>query len=381
MKMRGGLSALLLTVPAVFLLAGCFGGPTELLLVTPRLEIDRVIAEEFARQLGEQTSVSVALVPSDADRSALDVLASGGADLALVSNNESFRSGVATVLPLYPTVLHIAYRSDLELIEPSEVFDSSSVFAGPPGSVSRKLLEETAGTLGIEPEEINFVGNDECVDVAVVYAPILPDIPSGLSECGSYRLMSLAEPSELGQGSRVDAAALLNPKLKPFIIPSDTYGALSPSPVVTLAVDKLLVARREIPDAVIYDLISEVLRLQPALSAHYPGLFHGLNEEFNASNSAFMLHPGTEAYLDRDAPDVYERYSGVAEVLVTLFIGLISGIYAVFRILSIRRKNRIDGFYSQAMVIQAGAQDSTEPDVRRQAVLDLRPFRPVRSRC
>ena len=41
---------------------------------------------------------------------ALNAVASGEVDLALVSNYLPFRSDIATVMPLYPTVLHIASR-------------------------------------------------------------------------------------------------------------------------------------------------------------------------------------------------------------------------------------------------------------------------------
>ena len=124
-------------------------------------------------------------------------------------------------------------------------------------------------------EQIDYVdAATSCADVIVVYAPVLPDIADRIGECGDYVLFSLGRPEDIGTGSSLDSVALLNPNLKPFVIPRDTYADMTPEPIVTLAVDKLLVARADLPETVVYDLLGEVLRLKPALSASHPGLFH-----------------------------------------------------------------------------------------------------------
>jgi len=141
---------------------------------------------------------------------------------------------------------------------------------------------------------------------------------------------------------------------------------------VTLAVDKMLVARRDVPATVIYDLIGEILRLQPALAASNPLLFHALDDDFDSTDSTFILHPGSLAYTRRDEPSVYERYSGIAEVAVTMFFALLSGVFAGVRIYNIRRKNRIDKFYSAAIALRQTIHESTPMDERRDAISRLR---------
>jgi hypothetical protein len=157
-----------------------------------------------------------------------------------------------------------------------------------------------------------------------------------------------------------------------FVIPVDTYKNMVPEPVVTLAVDKLLVANPDVPAAAIYDLISEIRRLQPALASNRPMLFAHLNEEFDAGNSTFVLHPGSQAFTQRDEPDVYERYSGVAEVLVTLVIGLVSGTYAIVQIYNRRRKNRIDVFYTRAIAIRDSITVDSSGSERAAAIEEVR---------
>lgn len=347
---RGGWLALILA------LGGCGVADEQLTLVTPRLEIDRALAQGFAEVFDQPGAPRIELVANpDPDRPGLAVVLAGEADLALVANSEPYDERLAAVAPLYPTVLHIAYRYDAGAVPVTDVvtlLGSSSVYAGPPGSPSRGLLETAARREGIEQAQIRYVEDGSCADVIVVYAAVLPGIESRFAECGNYRMFSLGRPEEIGTGSFIDGITLVNPYLKPFVIPAETYGSLTPGPVVTLAVDKLLVARREVPETAIYDLLDELLRQKPALSAAYPGLFHQLTENFDVSGSAFVVHPGARAYLKRDEPNIYERYSGIAEVAVTVLIGLISGIYGAVKIWSIRRKNRIDAFCREALEIR-----------------------------
>jgi hypothetical protein len=53
-------------------------------------------------------------------------------------------------------------------------------------------------------------------------------------------------------------------------------------------------------------------------------------------------------------------------------IGLVSGIYAVFQIFSIRRKNRIDAFCQRAIGIRDGIVDPDNADERRDAIAGLK---------
>ena len=109
-----------------------------------------------------------------------------------------------------------------------------------------------------------------------------------------------------------------------------------------------------------YELISELSRLRPALAAQRPGLFRELSGDFDSSRSTFVLHPGAQSYLERSEPTVYERYSGVAEVAVTVLIALISAAFAAMRLYKMQRKNRIDRYYSEVIDIRHKAEQSTD---------------------
>jgi len=356
---------------AVAFAAGCENSQTELRLVTPSSPVDSEIAQDIVDLLGDDAEIAIRLTDSSqSDEAALDALVTDTADIALVSNNMPFRTGVSTVLPLYPTVLHIGYAAGREFESGTDLFRGARIFAGPPGSASRMMFERFTSRSDLSPADFTFVEeSDDGPDVFVVFAPISPD---RLAKYPGIRLFSSGSPEDIGKGSSVDAATLLNPQLRPFVIPVGTYGDATPTPILTVAVDMMMVARSDLSESVVYDLVRELNRLRPALASRKPGLFQRLSDDFNTGNSTFVLHPGLVAYLDRNEPSVYERYSGVAEVAVTVLVALFSASFAGVRIYQMRRKNRIDTFYTDVIAIRSAVDDSSAETDRREAAQKIR---------
>ncbi len=365
-------------IACVFMFASCDEQRHTFRLVVPAEPFDREIAAELAEvfQSNSRHRIELVALPNGVG-TPLEAIEAGYADLALASNAQPYREGVTTVMPLYPTVLHVMYLRDRPTGSPVNLLRGASVNAGSPGSASRQLFAELLEGLELSEDDVRFVGSaDELPDVNIVYLPIWPEgIQRVLEEYGAvgqYRFLGFGTPDDIGTGSMIDRAVLLNPRVSPFVIPVGTYGDIPQEPVVTVAVDKLLVSRPDLDAAVVYDLIAETRRLQPALAARRPMLFRWLTEEFDAAASTFVLHPGAHAYVQRDTPTFYERYSGVAEVLVTLIIGLVSGGYAVIQIYNRRRKNRIDGFYKDVMSIRDSIDELSTSDERTAAVERVR---------
>ena len=363
-------SQLILFVITATLLLGCEQTPTELRLITPKSPVDREIAEDLANLLRRESVVKVTLVraPED-DETVLESLASGDGDIAIITNNMPFRSDIATVMPLYPTVLHVAYRKGRSANSTQDLITGARIFAGLPGSPSRFLFEQVSNRVGLTEDDFSYVDSiDQSPDVVVVFAPISPDRMPDLPD---YQLYSLGNPADIGKGSIVDSATLLNPQFRAFVIPVGTYGKLTPEPVLTLAVDQLLVARRDLDKTVVYDLVNDLISLRPALAALRPGLFQDISDDFDPSSSTFIIHPGAQAYTQRNAPTVYERYSGIAEVAVTILIALFSASFAGVRIYRMRRKNRIDTFYSDVLAIRNSIRETATVEERRKKANEI----------
>jgi len=351
----------------ILALSACDTTSRDLQLVTPASPVDREIAQELTSLLNGESSFQITMTATPmTGKKALEAIATGEADIALVSNYLEFRDDIATIMPLYPTVLHIAHRSETDAQIGPDMFRGKTVYAGEEGSASRQLFERIAEGMGLDREDYEFiVGSTTLPDVAVVFGPISPE---RFLQLPDYLLSSLGTPQEIGSGGIIDAAVLLNPSFRSFIIPEGTYGPATPGPVVTVAVDKILIARSDLDETIVYDLVNDVLRLRPALAGKRPGIFHQLKGNFDTSRSTFIVHPGTQAYLQRSEPSIYERYSGIAEVVVTLIIGLLSTLFAVLGIIKARRKNRIDRFYVEIINIRNSCKGSTDPGELQQAI-------------
>ncbi|MHC4374914.1 MAG: hypothetical protein ACYSTO_12290, partial [Planctomycetota bacterium] len=143
-------------------------------------------------------------------------------------------------------------------------------------------------------------------------------------------------------------------------------------PVVTLAVDNLLVARTDLDKSIVYDIYAEILRLRPALFGTRPELYQPIDEHVAQTNFAFSLHPGALAFLKRDEPTFVERYSGVAEVVATLMVGVVSGLFAIVKVYRIRRKNRLDEFLVEVISIRNSVQPHSSEEDRAAAMASIR---------
>ncbi len=108
------------------------------------------------------------------------------------------------------------------------------------------------------------------------------------------------------------------------------------------------------------------------MSALRPGLFESLTDDFDVSRSKYIVHAGAQAYLQRDAPSIYERYSGIAEVVATVVLGLVSAIFGGMRLYKMRRKNLIDTFYVRAIALQRSIGERTSDKDRQRIAGEIR---------
>lgn len=353
----------LLWLTMLLLTSSCSKEGGDLRLATPVSRIDQEIATDLAALFNQESELKISLTDAElSGEQALDAVLNGTADIALVSNALPYRKGIATIIPLFPTVLHIGYFGDREVTDGTSLLRGAKVFAGVEGSASRLMFEQSIQRARLADLDFTFVvDHTEMPDVIVVFAPISPNL---LSEFDNFRLLSRGTVDDIGRGTSIDATTLLNPHLRPFVIPVETYGDATPEPILTVAVDKFLVTRSDVDPTLVYDFISELLRLRPALAAKRPGLFSNLSGDFDPSRSTFVIHEGAQAYLERSEPSVYERYSGVAEVAVTLLIALMSAALGAMRLYRMKRKNRIDTYYSEAIAIRNSIGETIQVDDR-----------------
>jgi hypothetical protein len=172
----------------------------------------------------------------------------------------------------------------------------------------------------------------------------------------------------------VDALAVVAPLARPFIIPQGTYGELTPTAIATVAIDTVLVTRRETPNVVIFDLIKSLQLMAPRLVAGRPDLQVDQFEVFGLADLTFSVHPGTLAFRARSEPGFAERAASIVEIVTTASAALGALFLALYRYWRSRRKARIDDLYAQVLEVRAKIAALNEAE-RREQIVKLRSLR------
>jgi TRAP-type uncharacterized transport system substrate-binding protein len=108
----------------------------------------------------KESGLQINLVPlPEGTTSALDALEAGYGDIAFAPNTGRFRDGISTVIPLYPSVLHIITDKDRPANSLEELLRGAIVYAGPQDSITRSLTNGIVNSLEFAPGEVTFTSS------------------------------------------------------------------------------------------------------------------------------------------------------------------------------------------------------------------------------
>lgn len=161
-----------------------------------------------------------------------------------------------------------------------------------------------------------------------------------------------------------------NPYLQEVEIPEGAYqGGKNPIPdngeeqvpdykrqiVKTLSVPRLLLARKDIDDKVIREITEIIYNNQQEFVTEMPFVAH-MSSPANSKGigSPIPIHPGSQAYYDREEPSWLEQKSGVIQVFlafVPLLITLGTPVWLFLKRLEQIRKNKADDYIREVTAL------------------------------
>jgi TRAP transporter TAXI family solute receptor len=291
-------------------------------------------------------------------------------------------SNLRSVIPLYSQIFFIIYK---EYLNPSSLKDliiGREIAMGPQQSGTAYLAKILFKEFGIDTSAyiqkyVSFEENmlSDSIDICCLLTGFNnPRIEKSIKRGG--RIFSLGEYSLAGKGSAADGFCLKYPLAKPYIIPKNIYLDLPEDPVLTVAVDAVLLTRKDIKDHVIYDFMHAILNNKQFLVIDLNNkLLSQLTEQFDPLSLRFPLHSGAKSYLERDKPSFFERYAELLGFIFSIFIAFVGGVTTLAKWNQHRKKNRIDAFYNQIMKIQNQINGYTSVDACNDSIDKLKKLR------
>lgn len=359
---------------APVLLVACADGDRQLTLSASTEEPAPSIARGIETRLKSEGFRVTVEVASDT-ASVVEAIRDGSIDLAIIEEPEQPVAGLATVAPLYPSVLHILRDASRGASSFADLLRGASVYAGPLGGAAHRLLQMLARDFGVRPADFRVLANPwtEKPDVFFIFGGLLP--ADSVAQLSGYRLFSFGADTGVAGASVADGIVLRHPHLRTFLLPQNLYPPLGDEPVLTLAIRSVLVTRETLDEGLAYELAAALFSHARELSLHYPLVARELNDRLGGDELMLPLHDGTRRYLERDRPGFVERNVDVLALGFTVLITLVSGAIALHRHRLQQRKDRIDVFYAGLLdirrKIEAAGSDKVSLSALRDEVLSV----------
>ena len=244
-----------------------------------------------------------------------------------------------------------------------DLIRGASVYAGPSSGAAHRLFMQLTKDFNIGKGEYELLDNPwtQSPDVYFIFGGLLSD--ESIAQLVGYRLFSFGANSDVEGGSVADGVVLKHHHLRPFLLPKGVYHTLSDEAVLTLSIRSVLVASDSFDEELAYDIAWTLFNQSQEIAMRYPLVTRELNESVQPTELMLPLHEGTRRYLDRDRPGYIERHVDVLALYFTIIFTLLTGGFAYFRYRSQVRKDRVDVFYAQLLVIRDKMQNSEEPSI------------------
>jgi hypothetical protein len=333
----------------LLVLGGCADHKITLRLGVSPEEPGPTVAEALAESIRD-ADIEVSITVLDKPDDLLAALASETLELALVEEPSSAYPDVATVLPLYPSVLHVIAR---EATANATLPDAlgGRVYAGLPGSNGRRLVEELANDFAIADFRLLDDPWTETPDVYFVFGGLLSN--DAVNQLAGFSLVDPSARNHQAGESIIDAIALKHPNLRPFTLPANVYPALGDESIRTLAITTLLAAGKLVEEDIVYRITQRLIENPRPILSVYPLASAISMKDLDLDSFALPLHDGARRYMNRDRPGFLERHIDLIALITTLVLAAASASIGWTHRRRRARKERIDRYLTALLDVRA----------------------------
>jgi len=325
----------------------------------------RYLIAQHLRHEAERRKVDIELRPSSGSEQAVERVAVGELDLALVQGGLDFPAPVREVAALVPEPLHLLVKRAHEIDSLHEL-RGVSVNVSTSGSGTNTLARQVLAQAGIAESEVRLMtlSYDELRERETHDLPtaifIVSALPSSLVEelvqDHGFELLDIPFAA---------AMALEHPGYREGLIPAYAYSGDPPVPaqdVHTVATRMLLVAHEETSEKAVRRLVEAVSSERFVRAARLPRI----DEELLLRQPELELHRGSYEYLHRHDRFLTPETIDNMESLRSFFVSLVVALFLLWRWW---RARRILGF--EAFIAEVTALEKEVLDLESEAALDL----------
>lgn len=288
--------------------------------------------------------IQIQVTETEGSEQNMNLLRDDEAQLALVQSDTPVERPVRAIARLFPEMFHLLVRKESNIRTVADL-RGQRIALMPEGSGSYALFWPLTEHYGLAQGA--FQANPQTPDAA--YQSLIAGEADAL-----FRVITLGNPSmkqvlqneaiELLAIDQVEALQLSLPYLEAQIIPKGTYDGGRPLPAEDLpvvGVNAVLVIHERLPDEVAHALTDTLYTHRNELVSRYPRAAL-IRLPDSGNDLGLPLHPGAQAFYDRDEPEFIVEYAEPIGLLISVSVLLASGLWQ-FRIwLKGRQKNRAD---------------------------------------
>lgn len=325
----------------------------------PRGSESFVVAEAIAEVFNStQANISAEVFETGGSTENVRLLEEGKIDIATMIADTQVYGGVQAVASLYHDTYQLIVSSSSEIHSFHDL--AGHRIAIPPRSSGQyEAFWKVASYYGLQESSITALPmSEDAANFAMIMRQV--DAVFRVRAPGNAAIKELVRdhPMRLVAIPHAQALALDNPALSSGVIAEGAYRGYPPLPrqaTPTAVVERLLVARSELPAQLVYTLTKNLYEHRSSLVTHtsLAGFIKPVSEDGKLSLPA---HPGALQYYDREKPNFLQQNARVLSALLYPAVILSSAGYAIRASWRRRRRVRMGDYNRQLMDMAEQAQ-------------------------
>jgi TRAP transporter TAXI family solute receptor len=320
--------------------------------------------------------IEIRVISTGGSSENMALLAQGDLDMALVQADVISRDNVSLLAVLYPDLFQLLVRENSG-INTLKDLEGRKIALPPVTSGQYRAFWFLANHYGLAPERIVAIpmttraAADAIVrgNVDAIFRVRGPRNSSIRVLFGRTRLRFIP----IDQG---DALHLRRPAFTAASLPKGSYRGdppIPPADLPTVSVDRMLVARNELPVDVVRSITRVLFENRRDLALRTP-LAALIRQPEIEQGTMLPVHQGARSYFDREKPSFLEEKAEFLALVLSAIVVLSSLLIAAVRRINEHKKGRIEDYASELLTLEQNAKEAIsilELDVHKRRLTEI----------